>query len=209
MEESFWKRLWTCRLTDYWWWWLAITDSGGWFRLKPKSCKPLTCLCLAKPVFQFLLGAAGRQPHTSVFHCFSRIRCKRWRFGCGWSLIMATLLGEQCAFRRNTIFLLADFRKIHSLHLTRMRYTRRRFGYDRRVNSVTYLNRGAPFRRYLGSSWKFFLKHFAVSTHALQTLRIWWRRSLIQGTFLGECATSLYIGGILKMQDSYSPRKHS
>ena len=21
MEESFWKRLWTCRLTDYWWWW--------------------------------------------------------------------------------------------------------------------------------------------------------------------------------------------
>ena len=20
-EESFWKRLWTCRLTDYWWWW--------------------------------------------------------------------------------------------------------------------------------------------------------------------------------------------
>ena len=21
VEESFWKRLWTCRLTDYWWWW--------------------------------------------------------------------------------------------------------------------------------------------------------------------------------------------
>ena len=21
MEESFWKRLWTCRMTDYWWWW--------------------------------------------------------------------------------------------------------------------------------------------------------------------------------------------
>ena len=21
MEESFWKRLWSCRLTDYWWWW--------------------------------------------------------------------------------------------------------------------------------------------------------------------------------------------
>ena len=21
VEESFWKRLWSCRLTDYWWWW--------------------------------------------------------------------------------------------------------------------------------------------------------------------------------------------
>jgi len=21
VEESFRKRLWTCRLTDYWWWW--------------------------------------------------------------------------------------------------------------------------------------------------------------------------------------------
>ena len=25
MEESFWKRLWTCRLTDYWWWWIVRT----------------------------------------------------------------------------------------------------------------------------------------------------------------------------------------
>ena len=23
VEESFWKRLWTCRLTDYWWWWYS------------------------------------------------------------------------------------------------------------------------------------------------------------------------------------------
>jgi hypothetical protein len=22
-EESFWKKLWTCRVTDYWWWWMA------------------------------------------------------------------------------------------------------------------------------------------------------------------------------------------
>ena len=29
-EESFWKRLWTCRLTDYWWWW--------WLELR-KTCK--------------------------------------------------------------------------------------------------------------------------------------------------------------------------
>jgi hypothetical protein len=25
VEELFWKRLWTCRLTDYWWWWLSTT----------------------------------------------------------------------------------------------------------------------------------------------------------------------------------------
>jgi len=25
VEESIWKRIWTCRLTDYWWWWWYIT----------------------------------------------------------------------------------------------------------------------------------------------------------------------------------------
>ena len=25
VEESFWKKLWTCRLTDYGWWWWCVT----------------------------------------------------------------------------------------------------------------------------------------------------------------------------------------
>ena len=24
VDDSFWKRLWTCRLTDYWWWWWYV-----------------------------------------------------------------------------------------------------------------------------------------------------------------------------------------
>ena len=32
VEESFWKRLWTCRLTDYWWcwWWPVILVRFYW-----------------------------------------------------------------------------------------------------------------------------------------------------------------------------------
>jgi len=35
VEESFWKRFWTCRLTDYWcwWWWVFwnVTPYGLFF----------------------------------------------------------------------------------------------------------------------------------------------------------------------------------
>jgi hypothetical protein len=35
VEESFWKRLWTCRLTDYWWWWALTAVVGpGLFTLR-------------------------------------------------------------------------------------------------------------------------------------------------------------------------------
>ena len=42
VEESFWKRLWTCSLTDYWWWWWWwYEDEVLWGDLKTRPVSSL------------------------------------------------------------------------------------------------------------------------------------------------------------------------
>ena len=63
VEESFWKRLWTCRLTDYWWcWWLPPMSRF------PKL--PLSCRFLPLNTSQ-LVSLTLYMPHApSIASCF-------------------------------------------------------------------------------------------------------------------------------------------
>jgi hypothetical protein len=50
VDESFWKRLWTCRLTDYWWWWWDLVGNNNnsiancifYWRSRAIACSPDT-----------------------------------------------------------------------------------------------------------------------------------------------------------------------
>jgi hypothetical protein len=91
VEESFWKRLWTCRLTDYWWWWWwwsyfllpSISENCDAGSADVAICL-LTDVQVLSQVNQFWIGGGWRgsrigfSPTTSVFPCHYSATTPYW-----------------------------------------------------------------------------------------------------------------------------------
>ena len=91
MEESFWKRLWTCRLTDYWWWWW-----WWWYSylkyivydklLKPQQSFRITLyICL---IWRYLVFTVETTRLIDLRTMVLTVRCTDWlkMRSVGWTL---------------------------------------------------------------------------------------------------------------------------